>query len=225
MKRIQTERFFANRYNHLLIVLILLFFTVPFVGDRYRILNVSLMAIFFLGTTLIALRAAIQNARVYYFWVLVACLTLAAEAAGNTSFARQRNLAEVFRVIAFLSFVGYLSFAVGVLLKKIFIVRQVTIETIKEGICVYLLLGIIWACFYMLVILFDPQAFSAANPSLFYFSFTTLTTTGYGDIVPVHPMARVLSNLEGLVGQIYLAIFVARLVGLYIVQEMTSGNK
>lgn len=50
------------------------------------------------------------------------------------------------------------------------------------------------------------------NGELVYFSLTTLTSTGYGDILPVHPAARSLANLEAVIGQLYLAILLARLV-------------
>jgi hypothetical protein len=56
--------------------------------------------------------------------------------------------------------------------------------------------------------------------SLFYFSFTTLTTLGYGDITPAGKFAQVLANMEAIAGQVYLAIFIARLVGLHIAQEL-----
>jgi hypothetical protein len=54
---------------------------------------------------------------------------------------------------------------------------------------------------------------------LIYYSFTTMTTLGYGDIVPLTPPARMFSTLEAVVGQIYLAVLIARLVGLHIVQS------
>jgi voltage-gated potassium channel Kch len=55
---------------------------------------------------------------------------------------------------------------------------------------------------------------SSEIATMLYFSYTTLTTTGYGDIVPVSPLARSLANLESIVGQLYLATAIARLVTL-----------
>ena len=60
----------------------------------------------------------------------------------------------------------------------------------------------------------QDQAFTAAE--MVYYSFVTLTTLGYGDIVPVSPSARALATLEALTGQLYLTVLVARLVGLHI---------
>jgi hypothetical protein len=96
----------------------------------------------------------------------------------------------------------------------------VTRHRIQGAIAAYLLLGIAWAHAYALVALLHPGAFSGAvsvgdGPRVFvYFSFVTLTTVGYGDILPVHPTARSLAILEAVTGPLYLAILVARLVSL-----------
>lgn len=72
---------------------------------------------------------------------------------------------------------------------------------------------------YRVLHFFDPQAFifqSDAVPNLVYFSYVTLTTVGYGDIMPASRMAEPLSFMEAVMGQMFLAIFIARLMGLYI---------
>jgi hypothetical protein len=87
-------------------------------------------------------------------------------------------------------------------------------------VAAYLLLGLGWALAYELVALLDAGAFSgtglAGSPRypFVYFSFVTLTTLGYGDVTPVHPVARSLAIAEGLTGQLYPAILLARLVSL-----------
>jgi hypothetical protein len=98
----------------------------------------------------------------------------------------------------------------------------VTTRRIEGAISVYLLLGFTWAQAYELVALWHPGAFATAfagrssNQQWTYYSFVTLTTMGYGDIMPVHPLARALAVLEALTGQLYLAILLARLVSLEI---------
>jgi hypothetical protein len=96
---------------------------------------------------------------------------------------------------------------------------SITTRRIQGAIAVYLLLGFIWAQAYELVALWHPGAFTGAvggSGSLpwTYYSFVTLTTMGYGDIMPVHPLARAVAVLEALTGQLYLAIMLARLVSL-----------
>jgi len=105
-----------------------------------------------------------------------------------------------------------------VVLGQVFRRGPVSGHRILGAIAVYLLLGMIWANAYELVALLHPGAFSGAVESggvasaFMYYSFVTLTTMGYGDILPVHPIARSLAISEALTGQLYLAILIARLV-------------
>ena len=110
------------------------------------------------------------------------------------------------------------------ILGRVFRSGGISIYRIYGAIAVYLLLGILWGEFYILIYLlkpgsfyFDPATQYGEPPisELLYFSFTTLTTVGFGDIVPVHPVARSMATLEALVGQLYPAVLLARLVTLY----------
>lgn len=125
-----------------------------------------------------------------------------------------------------LSFLVLLTFLI---LGQIFREGPTTSHRILGASAAYLILGVIWAQAYNLIALLMPEAFSfsvqgpytlsdkeALRSRLFYFSFVTLTTIGYGDIVPVHPIARTLVILEGVVGQLFPAILIARLVSLHI---------
>ena len=91
----------------------------------------------------------------------------------------------------------------------------------------------VWALAYKLVALGDPASFSfpaADLPSqtltarLLYFSMTTLTTVGYGDITPINPIARSLANLEAIIGQVFPALTLARLVSMQISQRRQRGE-
>src|SRR6516162_2032989 len=100
---------------------------------------------------------------------------------------------------------------------------RITSHRLQGAVVIYLSLAAIFALAFGLIWELSPDAFvnlaiPAGGPqevaTMLYFSFTTLTTTGYGDIVPVDPFARCLANLESVLGQFYLAITVARLVTL-----------
>ena len=84
------------------------------------------------------------------------------------------------------------------------------------------LIGFVWALFYGMVATLDPNAFSqrlilnGSYLKALHFSFTTLTTLGYGDIVPMSEIALVLTNLEAIVGQMYSTVFIAIVVGGYL---------
>ena len=100
----------------------------------------------------------------------------------------------------------------------------VNLYRILGAVAVYLVLGLLWANAYLFLYLATPTTFQFAPGSqayeppvseMVYFSFITLTTVGYGDITPLHPFARSLVMLEALVGQLYPAIVLARLVTQY----------
>jgi hypothetical protein len=99
---------------------------------------------------------------------------------------------------------------------------RITYHRIVGAILLYLLIAVAFACLFAFVGLSIPDAFkgialeddAALASSLFYLSFVTLTSTGYGDIVPLHPLARSLCNVESIMGQLYPATILARLVTL-----------
>ena len=100
--------------------------------------------------------------------------------------------------------------------------EEVSREKIFGALSVYLLLGVIWAMLFIMMDSLVPGSFRygqervLTEAQMVYYSFVTLTTLGYGDIVPVSPTARSLATLEALTGQLYLTVLVARLVGLHI---------
>jgi hypothetical protein len=106
----------------------------------------------------------------------------------------------------------------------------ITLHRVQGGISAYVLLGILWAYAYSLVELLRPGAFSGAlNPedgprAFLYFSFVTLTTVGYGDVLPVHPAARSLAMIEAVTGPLYLAILLARLVSLAVIPATRAAS-
>jgi len=117
-----------------------------------------------------------------------------------------------------------------IVLIQVFREGPITIHRIAGAISVYLLIGLMWAFVYQLIALQSPAAFKlpasmgtytadTLQSSLLYFSFVTLTTLGYGDILAVHPSARMLVMLEALTGQLFPAILLARLVSLEIMHR------
>ena len=105
-----------------------------------------------------------------------------------------------------------------VILARVLKKGPITFHRIEGAIAVYLLLGLTWAHAFELVEYLNPGSLTGAVTgsgrfsSWMYFSFVTLATLGYGDISPVHPIARSLAVAEAITGQLYLAILIARLV-------------
>jgi hypothetical protein len=144
--------------------------------------------------------------------------------------------AEEFRIVEGLAVLTnsldliYLGILLAVVIAQVFRDGPVTAHRIRGAILIYLLLGVMWAFAYQVVALTIPQSFrlpegliagepDALRRELTYFSVVTLTTTGYGDINAVHPVARTLVMLEILVGQLYPAIVLAWLVSLAIMHK------
>lgn len=116
------------------------------------------------------------------------------------------------------SALAFLTLITWTFLWRIFSHETVTGATLSAAACVYLFLGIAWSFAYQIVATVDPFSFTGLTDpqrELFYFSFVTLTTLGFGDIAPASPAARALVTVEALVGQLFLVITIARLVTLY----------
>jgi len=147
-------------------------------------------------------------------------------------------LLELLRHLFAVAFLGY---AIILVVLFIFTRQRVTGNTVCASLCIYLLLGLVWALAYSMIDLLDHGAFRSTvtngesspisrfargtSTSVLYFSFSTLTTLGYGDIVPISPIARAFASIEAITGQIYLTVLVARLVGLNIAESIGQETK
>jgi hypothetical protein len=123
-------------------------------------------------------------------------------------------------------------FTACLLLADVLSKGAVTADKIYGALCVYLIIGLTWGFLFLTLEGFQPGSFLFGQArlsgietdpaTLVYFSFVTLSTVGYGDITPLSPPARSFAFVEAIIGQIYLAVLVARLVGLHIVYS-TAG--
>src|SRR5712691_11166422 len=129
-------------------------------------------------------------------------------------------------IVYHFAMVGFLGFAVAVILRGIFR-KSVISDDVIGAFCGYMLLALVWANLFTLAYLFAPRGYSVNQDiawrmaewhhrrALFeYLSFTTLTSLGYNDITPIGPPAYTLTWLEVMVGQFYMAVVVAQLVGI-----------
>lgn len=124
----------------------------------------------------------------------------------------------------------FFTFVVATLLRKIFLHSDdVSAETIYSSISVYLLIGLAFAFLYMFMDFIDAASFPDDDmfagdvvrtlEGYMYFSFVTLTTLGFGDITPGTPQAGAFVYMESILGQLYLTVLVARLVGIHIAKQ------
>ena len=108
---------------------------------------------------------------------------------------------------------------------------DINLEIISAAILVYLVAALMWAFTYSLLELIDPASFNIELQRLEgyvllfqYYSFVTITTLGYGDITPVSDVAKAFSILEAVVGQLYLVVVVAWLVGMHVSSRSKSQS-
>ncbi len=163
---------------------------------------------------------------------LALSLGLAAFASIWASHGCDGQAARLLLVGAHLLAASFFSFALYGILRAI-LLKQASGDAVFGALVGYLLLGIIWSVLYSAVEMTFPGSFHLPAPAgsevavaapargdLNYFSFITLATVGYGDVTPTTALARTLAWIEAIVGQFYIAVLVAGLVGIKIAQAM-----
>jgi len=210
-----------TRFLLLLLSLLALMILEPFIYDYTRLK--FLLDIFFTVIFFTCIYAVSEKKTGALIAVLLAVPKLATTWSFN--FFRHPFLALLDPIFGII-FIGYI---IVLVLRHIFRQKDVTLETIYGAIVAYILIGILWIYLYQLTEFIHPDSFSVsqaladdARKSLYHFSFVTLTTLGYGDITPVSGSARSLATLEAITGQMYIAVLIARLVGIHISQNLTK---
>lgn len=137
-----------------------------------------------------------------------------------------RLLIFIYTVVA----TGYMIYIIALVINQIFAGGIITVYKIGGGVATYILIGLLWASLYFATYIIQPASFKyggeiiqseEALKQLTYFSFVTLTTIGYGDITATSSAARIFAMLEGLMGQLFPAIFIAKLVTMQIESTKT----
>ena len=130
---------------------------------------------------------------------------------------------DVLKLVSLFIFSLFFSLALVIAAREVFSKNAITANTFAGAFCLYLLLGMIWSIWYMFIYQLQPMSFKGLEGVIengelefIYFSYITLTSLGYGDIVALTPIARALTYLEVLTGQFYMAILVGTLVGKHI---------
>lgn len=131
--------------------------------------------------------------------------------------------------ISSFAYSGFILIAIIAIGKSVFITDRVTANRIIGSVCIYLLIGLFFAFLIGAAALAIPHSYyfgqEGEGPLLLhtidivYFSFSTLTTSGFGDMVATHPVTKMLASFEAVIGSLYVAVMVARLVGMHISQS------
>lgn len=225
IKKFSKESFLVNKYNHLLAALLMLFIISPSLEVRDSQYNFPLFSLIVLVVLISAMRANFAKRKTLYPAIAFVFLEFIVHLVLYylpTDFEKTIKFLSIFS--GSVNCIFY-SIAIYFLIKSLLKTHNVSSDTIKGSICAYILLGFLWATIYGLINRIDPKAFLYSideKIGFVYFSFTTLTTLGYGDIVPVNRYAALAANLEAVSGQLFIAILVARLMGLYLANEIKN---
>ncbi len=221
-----STNFEQKGHRALLITLMVTILASPFL-QQHRTFG-WMLAIFLMLVLLAAVRTVAAHARQYRIVMVLGVVALVPQ------FGVYIERSEWLDALRYGAMTLFLFWVCGLLLRDIIMrSNSVTLELILGAVNVYLMAGIGFAFAYSLIEHLQPgsftgleQQFSAAADVLpfLYFSFVTLTTLGYGDITPLTSFGTTVSYLEAMFGQLYLAIMVARLVGLYIAKSVQAGD-
>ena len=200
---------FANHY--LLASIILVFFIGPVAFD-YGLLSIVNLEILFLVILIFSIFLHQHDTKL--FKVTVASLIIIL--INILFFDNNQSVSQYFLKILIVSI------TIVELFREIFKTKIIDSHIISSAISIYVLVGIFWYLLFMFLLMIDPDSFDIRNFNpemvsidMIYFSFTTLTTLGYGDITPVSYTAKMWSITEAMMGVMFLAVMISRVVSLF----------
>lgn len=209
-----------RRHLVLLISLLVIFIVSPFVVPYYY--GPTFLNIIAAGVLLSATYAVSERRSFLIFGLSLSIFSII------TTFWLAASPTFWLVIISHGSLVILISFFAVVILGHVLLSGKVTSDKIYGAICVYFLFGYAWAFAYSLIEEVQPESFTSLTSvephdlvsrvmQMRYFSFVTLASVGYGDIVPHTQTARTMAVLEAILGQFYLVALIGRLVGLHVV--------
>ena len=213
-----------GRFLNLFVALILYILFLPWVRE---FINIAL--IYHAANTLLLVSSLYAVSQSGLKRAIGVSLAVPALALSWVSFAMEK---PVWRITACILLALFLLFIIVSLLQYVYRASDITRHVIFGAISAYLVLGIFWSLLFTLLETFEPGSFQGTgvsgateNHSFLYFSFVTLTTLGYGDILPATAKAQSLAITEAIIGQVYMTVLIAWLVGLNVSRRVEDQNK
>jgi len=200
---------FANHY--LLASILLVFFVGPVAFD-YGLLSIVNLEILFLVILIFSIFLHRHDSKLFKVTVVSLIIILI----NILFFDNNQSVSQYFLKILIVSI------TIVELFREIFKTKIIDSHIISSAISIYVLVGIFWYLLFMFLLMIDPDSFYIRNFNpemvsidMIYFSFTTLTTLGYGDITPVSYTAKMWSITEAMMGVMFLAVMISRVVSLF----------
>lgn len=214
---------FKGNYFFLLLALILLSLIFPFIDSRE--IDPVIVDIFFAMVLLTGIRAVAKKRSQFIVGLALALISFVASIY-NFIIPNSSPMAFWCTLFVMVTDIIFLLYTAMIIITDVLTGERVTINAIIGAICVYFLIGIIFTNIYLIIEMVHPESFHFCESStdeynspryseMLYFSFTTITTLGYGDIYPKATASRIFCSFEAIIGQIYVAVLIAHLVGLY----------
>ena len=214
--------FHVNRFSFLLVSIVLFLIVRPFVEDFVRI---SFLIEIFISAILLSGIYALSEDRVSFFCALVTGVPTL-----FINWAFQIHKIPSLLLMHHICSVLFFATATIIIIRHLINQKVVTIDLIWGAVCGYFFIGFMWSGIFSLLEGVYPGSFKLGNEvvlnidSFIYFSFVTLATLGYGDIVPLTEKAQSLAIIETVMGQMYLAVNIAALVAIRISQSRSRDT-
>lgn len=209
-----------QRYAHLLIAMLAIMNIAPFVS-REMFPQVVISTFFFISI-LLAVRTLSLRGTLYWVALFFAILAFLSDVFIKVFPEVVPRFLTTISLYSAFSYAVLLALTIAVIIKDLLGNNPITVDKLCGSVCGYILLGIFWAFVYIMVYHANPLSFTYGKNGLpaevfdlFYFSFVTLTTVGYGDIVPNTNWTKILISQEAISSTVYMSFLIARLVGLH----------
>ncbi len=204
-------------FTYLLIGLLAVLTINPITLDLFNYSSSLLTSLTFSSTMVIGVWSLHESKALFRFGLVLICISLVASALSSVFPSWHLEIIDMTVVMIFCA----MSFRF--ILEDITADLKVDINRVIGAACLYLLIGLVFGLLYTILETFVPGSFSnlpgeaeRISGELFYYSYVNLTTLGYGDIVPLRPIARTLAFLEAIVGVFYMSIMIGAMVGLLL---------
>lgn len=213
-----------NNFIYLFLALIIYLLVLP-IGTSFEVIPdkisnlVAITCLFGMGIW--SIRDSKKQFRIAIVMVAIAMAGFAIDAAYDIAAARH---------VASLALVAFLLTSILTALRQVIYGVEMNANRLYGAVCVYLMIGILWAVLYDFLYYVKPEAFAGVSGGdetqmvWVYYSFVTLTTLGYGDILPISVSARTLAYSEAILGVFYMAMLVAALVSGYLAVKQTEKS-